>query len=777
MWFAEMIRSISFLLDEVAYWLVEQLYSLMLLIAHHQIFETETIQLFSSRIYTILGVVMVFVLAFRLINYIINPDDFYEKEKGLGKIIVNIFVALIMIVFVPLIFNLAYSVQTIILDSDFLMKIVLGSAAEDGTFSANDFEGCSYNYIEYNTDIKNTRSSLNDRSVKIKYSNGASLYKITNYIDYTNYNYTSSKNIQMQGKDIALEVYSTNVNDSASSNQMDGGISNVNSKVISSKNITTVVKDNECPSLLVVSYIIEEDTVYIGPKPADDSDVYFKYVATDSSKGKDFVGIVFYSFARVNKLFDNVSGDELSLVKAAVEERDFDKLSDKLIKAGEKVSGEEEKKTFYLEYQIFLTTLVGFVTAFFLLSMCLDLAIRTIKLAFLQIISPIPIIAYIDPGSKKIFTNWVTESITTYIDLFIRIFLISFLIFFVGLLKDVNLGSPLLTIALIIGVLLFVQRTPKLINDMLGIDLKGDFFGTAKSSLGFIKGLGKKTYAGASLGVKGTAGMIGGRAEARSAFTDSDGNKLKGRGLAGFAGGIQGFNSGSSVKGGIFAAHASGEDTVGRHYGGRSTIEKDWLTRQVKKKTGYEENDAIRKYDKSLQVSNDLKAGKYGEASQYYNDYSKATKRITAANEDYQEAVLKYSTIAQQKMQLDHNVQVERNIVNQLNAETIRNNNIKVQLNTMKNSGTATSAQINQLQTDFDTSTNTITQLKTQKIEIDQKLVDKNVIDAKFTAEKNKMTKAKQDIIAGSTDAKDAKIKFNRKKLEHKDLKDFELKK
>ena len=55
-------------------------------------------------------------------------------------------------------------------------------------------------------------------------------------------------------------------------------------------------------------------------------------------------------------------------------------------------------------YQAFVSTLAGGFVAWILLIFCIDIAIRSVKLAFLQLIAPIPVLSYIDQKKgDKIF--------------------------------------------------------------------------------------------------------------------------------------------------------------------------------------------------------------------------------------------------------------------------------------------------------------------------------------------------------------------------------------
>lgn len=76
------------------------------------------------------------------------------------------------------------------------------------------------------------------------------------------------------------------------------------------------------------------------------------------------------------------------------------------------------------EYKITYIPLVGTFCGLFLIyvlvSFCIDLGIRVVKLAFYQIIAPIPILMRVLPEKKSVFDNWVKASLATYLEVFIR---------------------------------------------------------------------------------------------------------------------------------------------------------------------------------------------------------------------------------------------------------------------------------------------------------------------------------------------------------------------
>jgi hypothetical protein len=137
-------------------------------------------------------------------------------------------------------------------------------------------------------------------------------------------------------------------------------------------------------------------------------------------------------------------------------------------------------------YWFLLSTAGGVFILAILAIFCIDIAVRTVKLAFLQVIAPIAVVSYIDPsGSKEgtFFTKWLNVTKTTYFNLFTRLAAVAFMVFIFtlipaiftdgGPLAEFELGiisKGLLMILLLIGILIFAKEAPKMIANLFGLD-------------------------------------------------------------------------------------------------------------------------------------------------------------------------------------------------------------------------------------------------------------------------------------------------------------------
>ena len=162
-------------------------------------------------------------------------------------------------------------------------------------------------------------------------------------------------------------------------------------------------------------------------------------------------------------------------------------------------STQEDNK---LEYNFLLQLICGCVLVYVLVNFCIDMAVRCVKLGYLQIIAPIPILTLMLPGQKKVFDNWLKNSIQTFLDVFIRIAIIFFGIVLINKLDVLgndfwanslaNPRHPMWAKAfIIIGILIFMKQAPKFLADIFGIS-SGSFKLGIKDKLGEMALVGDK---------------------------------------------------------------------------------------------------------------------------------------------------------------------------------------------------------------------------------------------------------------------------------------------
>ena len=164
----------------------------------------------------------------------------------------------------------------------------------------------------------------------------------------------------------------------------------------------------------------------------------------------------------------------------------------------------------------FFTALItGLILIAYLVILCVDVIVRRLKLLLLEMISPIPVISYIDPKDKMLGT-WFKMYMSTYADLFIKLIALALL---VNLLSKDTLNAlwgedPGLFVMFlyIVAILVFAKVVPSMISKIFGLEGMGgsfkDILGMGKAAAGF--GAGAVLGAGAGMLAMG-AGIASGK--------------------------------------------------------------------------------------------------------------------------------------------------------------------------------------------------------------------------------------------------------------------------
>lgn len=202
---------------------------------------------------------------------------------------------------------------------------------------------------------------------------------------------------------------------------------------------------------------------------------------------------------------------------------------------------------YVIKYLPFISAIAGIYVVFLLVSFSVDLALRAIKLCFLQMIAPIAIVSYIDPAEsikESKLNKWAHESFNTYVSLFIRLATMFFVILLISVLADTVLAggevipdyveksyNMWIYLFLIIGAFMFAKQVPNIIDSIFGIKGSGDLH------LNPFKNEGAAMITGGVVGA-GVGGIASSIASAKTASITGD-NRFS-AGLSGFAKGTLG---------------------------------------------------------------------------------------------------------------------------------------------------------------------------------------------------------------------------------------------
>lgn len=135
-------------LCKTIYPMITNTWDLFMALAKAQIFNSSgsgIVNEIYKRVGLLLGLIMLFKVIFSLVQMLINPDTFSDKEKGVGNIAKKAIVVILLLGFTPTLFQCAFYIQDKILEDNVLARVILGTSDETnmsnfgGIFSSNLF--------------------------------------------------------------------------------------------------------------------------------------------------------------------------------------------------------------------------------------------------------------------------------------------------------------------------------------------------------------------------------------------------------------------------------------------------------------------------------------------------------------------------------------------------------------------------------------------------------------------------------------------------------------
>ncbi len=249
-----------------------------------------------------------------------------------------------------------------------------------------------------------------------------------------------------------------------------------------------------------------------------------------------------------------------------------------------------------MEFLPIVSTIGGVIALLMFISYAFDVGIRVAKLAFLQIIAPIPVMLRITKPSGGVFSKWLSNIIKTYLSLFLRLITIYFSMYMIellvsgfnsnngGLFAGIGNVSTIVMLftklVLIFGVLLFAKEAPKLLEELTGNLSSGVGGFMPKDIAKKLTGapiLGGAAAAAGALAGKGIGAAAGAAGSAWSALRNNAamkvGNKLglkSAKGMTNMSVGAaakQGAAKGFAGGGGLKQFKSQGESVYTNTYG------------------------------------------------------------------------------------------------------------------------------------------------------------------------------------------------------------------
>lgn len=139
-WASNIWNTILIMIDYGIYLLINISYEIFAAVSKVEVFSTDKVSVIANRIYTILGIVMLFVLAYNIILGIIDPDSMNKGDKSIQSIAKNTIISIVLITLFPLICEYLHTFQKHIIDNGTIGNLILGSTVSNTKGSSTAYQ-------------------------------------------------------------------------------------------------------------------------------------------------------------------------------------------------------------------------------------------------------------------------------------------------------------------------------------------------------------------------------------------------------------------------------------------------------------------------------------------------------------------------------------------------------------------------------------------------------------------------------------------------------------
>lgn len=409
---SEVFLGIIMVLDTLIYSLISSAYKIFMAIASARLLSSDVYYDIASRIYIVIGVLMLFVLSYAILKAIVDPDQATKGDLGPGMV-KRVVIAVIGLAITPVLFNVLYQAQGLFLEQDVLGKVF---------FRIENTENIEVNGTSGNPDeqIKNIGGAVAATSIWQAFFHPA---EGINAADI------KSDSSEYVGKAVGTAI--------ACGLGIAAGVIGVATGIFTF-GLSTVLLGGAAVALCASS--IAGDVEQANEIAAQGGDVTLEHAYAVAAGGGGFD--IFLIF------IDNYIEDD------------------------------------EIEYFWGVSTLCGVFALYAFASFSIDMGVRAAKLAYYQIIAPIPLIMQVLPKYKDTFSKYIKNVVSTFLEVFIRISVVYIVVYVVCHLQDLfssfgslwgneslNLAEKSLALAfLILGLVIFAKSAPDIICQSLNIE-------------------------------------------------------------------------------------------------------------------------------------------------------------------------------------------------------------------------------------------------------------------------------------------------------------------
>lgn len=117
---------LSVLISKLTYPLIPRLYNLFMYLSNFEFFKEDFIKKVWNNLYVLVGVVVLFAIAVKLISAMVNPDTLTDNKKGVKGAYLRAVIAVVLIFITPIAFETLFDIQDHLLTDNYLVSHVFG---------------------------------------------------------------------------------------------------------------------------------------------------------------------------------------------------------------------------------------------------------------------------------------------------------------------------------------------------------------------------------------------------------------------------------------------------------------------------------------------------------------------------------------------------------------------------------------------------------------------------------------------------------------------------
>ena len=419
--------------DTIIYGLIGGAFKVFMAVAKARLLTSDTYYNVANKIYLIVGVMMLFVLSYAILRAIIDPDQATKGELG-PKMIQRVVIAVVGLALTPAIFNILYQAQGLFMEKDVLAQIFFkGNSTLSVPSYSGDEGGGNGEETSVDEKIKKIGGAVTATSVWQAFFSPADGY---NASDVT----TNASEYFAAGTLAGI-----------------GCAAGIATSAALATGVLVIPVIGWIAAPLIMGATIYSCVTAAGELSAASS-------VSSATNGKDMTLEEAYAYTS--------SGGSFSVYIAFLHNYT-----------------DNDTKNGRVNYLFLISTICGLFILYSFLSFTIDMGIRAAKLAYLQIVAPIPLVMQVLPKYKDTFTKWYKSVFSAFAEVFIRISVVYIVVYVICHLSDVfsavskgfansdlnTLEAALAYAALIMGLIAFCRKAPNIIQQTLGIsggDLK-----------------------------------------------------------------------------------------------------------------------------------------------------------------------------------------------------------------------------------------------------------------------------------------------------------------